>query len=184
MTTDRLWATRGLYRRSLGRKIRDLFDPSYTSGTRKSNVTGGWRPARLTSKTPELGIRKKEIIFTIPEIKFEGISIKRLAYIFTIVVMAILLTFGIFVTMRVIALTDGDFLGETFLERVNSFMHSRVTPIENKVDLLNERMNALEEYDDTRRFRDAIRYKPTVKVYNIYNKNGLLIRREIKGDIN
>jgi len=52
------------------------------------------------------------------------------------------------------------------------------------VDLLNERMNALEEYDDTRRFRDAIRYKPTVKVYNIYNKNGLLIRREIKGDIN
>lgn len=245
------WATTGLYRRPLWRKIRDLFDSSYTSPINKKIIpsisgpatigsfklkqielkemneppennnakkrksleekiykdTKKYRPAEsiedyvfsdVNVPIPKVQINKKEfiipittpsvkiqrskktLILKIPKIKTNIAALKRLAYASTVTTMLILLTLGIFVSWRVIYLTDGDFLGATYLEKVNSFMQERLDPVDNRTQLLIERVNYLEAAEENRQYKDLIKYRPITKIYKLYGKNGKYVRTIIK----
>jgi len=130
-------------------------------------------------KTISLSFSKKVRTVYIPSIAIDIQSLKKTSIVFVFISVFLILICATFSVWRIVSLTDGDYLGKTYMYKVNRFLEDRVIPLEASTNILNERVGNLEIKEEARSYKEQVNYKPVVKQYNIYNSNKNLIKTKI-----
>ena len=131
-------------------------------------------------KTLSFSFNKKAIAIHLPKIKIDIRELKKIFLVFTLISVSLVLVLTAFFAWRVVSLTDGDYLGKTYLYKIDKFLEERVLPLDSSVKILNERVGDLEIKEESRAYKEQTNYKPVIKQYNIYDSKKTLIKTEIK----
>lgn len=122
----------------------------------------------------EIARTKKVIKINLPKIKINMTMLKRWAFVSVIVSSGIIAIVALIMFSRFIALTDGDFIGETYRYKISKFETDLSNHVEARVDDVEKRMTELEAKKEFKTFEEMTGYKPPkpkVIVINKYYKN-------------
>lgn len=117
---------------------------------------------------------KKVIKINLPKIKINMTMLKRWAFVSVIVSSGIIAIVALIMFSRFIAITDGDFIGETYRYKMQKFETDLSNHVEARVDDVEKRMTELEAKKEFKTFEEMTGYKPPkpkVIVINKYYKN-------------
>ncbi len=130
---------------------------------------------------PQFILSRREIKIKIPKIKLNITNLRKLAFFGVFCASVIVVFFAAFVSWRIIDITDGDYLGETYRYKIAEFEKNLVIPLASRVDRIEKNQNEIDALRDAVEYRRLTGYKPpqkkTIRVYNSYD--GKIIK-EIK----
>jgi len=113
---------------------------------------------------------KKVIKITLPKIKINMTMLRRWAFLSVIISSAVVAIVALIMFSRFIALTDGDFIGETYRYKIGKFENDVVVPLKAQIEILQGRVTTLEAKKEFKTFEEMTGYKPPKPKVIVINK--------------
>jgi len=125
---------------------------------------------------------RKEWKIKIPKIKMNMTNLKKLGWLSIIITMIIVTALATFGVVRIVDVTDGNFLPEVYRYKVDQAIKERITPLEAQMQKISDIQNKLEAQEDARYFREVTHTPiPRPKTYTIRDAaSGKILRVEVK----